>query len=365
MALLPHHADTVGSFLRPQRLTDARNAWRAGNLDADSLRAVEDECITELVRHEEAAGLPAVTDGEFRRDWWHLDFLAELGGIGTQQRERPRDFQGVDESPPIPVVVGKVHHDHPIFVDAFTFLKGVTETAIPKITIPGPGMANLMGGPKVIDADAYPDREQFWDDLVTAYREEVAQLYAAGCRYLQMDDVGFAYLCDSDFRAQMTARGEDADELVIRYRDAMNAVIADRPSDLIVTTHMCRGNFRSKWVASGGYEPIAEPIFGGLDVDAFFLEFDSDRSGGFEPLRHLAPGRTAVLGLVTSKSPELEDKDELKRRIDEATKYVPIEQLALSPQCGFSSTHHGNDLTEQEQWDKVGLVVDVANTVWG
>jgi len=217
-------------------------------------------------------------------------------------------------------------------------------------------MANLMGGSRVIDREVYPDLDRFWDDLVGAYRDKVAALYAAGCRYIQMDDVGFAYLCDPDFREQMVARGDDPDELVIRYRDAMNAVIADRPDDLIVSTHMCRGNFRSRWVASGGYEPIAEQIFGGLDVDAFFLEFDSDRSGGFEPLRHLAPGKTAVLGLVTSKTAELEHPDDLRRRIDEATKYVPLEQLALSPQCGFSSTHHGNDITEDDQWAKLDLV---------
>src|SRR5215207_7935697 len=341
----------VGSMLRPARLAAARAEWRQGRLAHDELEKVEDEAIAELVRHEQAVGMPAVTDGEFRRDWWHLDFLAELGGIGTAQRERPKDFSGEGESPPIPIVVDEVHHDHPIFVDAYRFLHDCVTTAIPKITIPGPGMANLMGGPKVISDEAYP--------------EEVAQLYAAGCRYLQMDDVGFAYLCDADFRAQMTARGEDPDELVIRYRDAMNAVIAGRPDDLIVSTHMCRGNFRSRWVASGGYEPIAEPIFAGLDVDAFFLEFDSDRAGGFEPLRHLAPGRTAVLGLVTSKTPELEDQDDLRHRIDEATKFVPIEQLAISPQCGFSSTHHGNDITEQDQWRKLELVVSTAAAVWG
>src|SRR5215207_6438246 len=355
----------VGSMLRPAHLAAARAEWRQGRLAHEKLEKVEDEAIAELVRHEQAVGMPAVTDGEFRRDWWHLDFLAELGGIGTAQRERPKDFSGEGESPPIPIVVGEVHHDHPIFVDAYRFLHDCATTAIPKITIPGPGMANLMGGPKVISDEAYPDKSKFWDDLVDAYREEVAQLYAAGCRYLQMDDVGFAYLCDADFRAQMTARGEDPDELVIRYRDAMNAVIAGRPDDLIVSTHMCRGNFRSRWVASGGYEPIAEPIFAGLDVDAFFLEFDSDRAGGFEPLRHLAPGRTAVLGLVTSKTPELEDQDDLRHRIDEATKFVPIEQLAISPQCGFSSTHHGNDITEQDQWRKLELVVSTAAAVWG
>lgn len=365
MADFAHHADMVGSLLRPRRLADARAQWRTGAMSADELRSIEDDEIAALVGKQEGVGLRAVTDGEFRRDWWHLDFLERLGGMGTAQRARPKDFSGDGEMPPIPVVVGKVHHVAPIFVDAYRYLQDCATTSIPKITIPGPGMANLMGGPAVISDTAYPDRSLFWDDLVTAYREEVAQLYAAGCRYLQMDDVGFAYLCDADFREQMTARGEDPDALVIRYRDAMNAVIGDRPDDLIVSTHMCRGNFRSRWVASGGYEPIAEQIFGGLDVDAFFLEFDDERSGGFEPLRHLAPGKVAVLGLVTSKVPALEDPDRLKQQIDDATEFVPIEQLALSPQCGFSSTHHGNDLTEDDQWNKLRLVVDVARDVWG
>lgn len=365
MPLLPHHADHVGSLLRPAHLAAARQSWREGQLSADALRTIEDECITELVGHQERVGLGAATDGEFRRDWWHLDFLNGFDGIGLAQRERPANFSGEGESPPIPVVTGKVRHTTPIFVDAFTYLASVTTTAIPKITIPGPGMASFMGGRKVIDATAYPDLDEYWADLVTAYRSEVAALYAAGCRYLQLDDVSFAYLCDPDFREQMRARGDDPDQMIVQHRDAMNAVIADRPADLLVSTHMCRGNFRSRWVASGGYEPIAERIFGGLDVDAFFLEFDSERAGGFEPLRHLAPGKTAVLGLVTTKTPELESEDDLLRRIGEASAFVPVERLALSPQCGFSSTHHGNDLTADDQWNKLDLVVRVSQQVWG
>ena len=365
MTRFSHHADMVGSLLRPAHLSAARAQWHAGEIDVSELRSIEDLAIADLVRKQEAIGLPAVTDGEFRRDWWHLDFLVELGGIDSADRARLKDFSGEGGGPPIPVVTSNVRHEHPIFVDAFSFLRGAASSAVPKITIPGPGMANLMGGSAVIDDDAYPDKSQFWVDLVTAYRGEVDALYAAGCRYLQMDDIGFAYLCDADFRAQVTARGDDPDELIVRYRDAMNAVIAGRPSDLVVSTHMCRGNFRSRWVASGGYEPIAETIFGGLDVDAFFLEFDSDRAGGFEPLRHLAPGKTVVLGLVTSKTPELEDQDELVARVHQASEFVPLEQLALSPQCGFSSSHHGNDLTEDDQWRKLSLVVDVADRVWG
>ena len=365
MPHLPRRADHVGSLLRPQRLASARQAWREGTLDHDALRTIEDESIAEVAAHQERVGLKAITDGEFRRDWWHLDFLSGFEGIGLAQRERPKDFAGAGESPPIPVITGKVRWSGPIFVDAFSYLASVTKQGTPKITIPGPGMAAFMGGRKVIDQTAYPDLDEYWDDLVTAYRQEVDALYAAGCRYLQLDDVSFAYLCDPDFREQMRARGDDPDEMIVRHRDLMNAVIAGRPDDLLITTHMCRGNFRSRWVASGGYEPIAERIFAALDVDAFFLEFDSERAGGFEPLRHLAPGKTAVLGLVTSKTPELEPVDELRKRIEEAAGVVPIDQLALSPQCGFSSTHHGNDLTQDEQWRKLELVVGVSEQVWG
>jgi len=363
VTVFPHHVDMVGSMLRPAELVEARAAHDAGRIDLAALRSVEDQAITALVRREEAVGLPAVTDGEFRRTYWHLDFLTGLGGIEAQERPRPKDFDG-GFKPPIPAVVGKVHHTEPIFADAFGFLADAVTTSLAKVTVPGPGMAHFLGGPSAIDAGTYPDHDAFWDDLAAAYRAEVAMLYSRGCRYLQFDDISFAYLCDSDVRAQMRERGEDPDELVIRYRDALNAVTADRPSDLLVTTHMCRGNFRSKWVASGGYEPVAEAVFGGLDVDAFFLEFDSERAGGFEPLRHLAPGRTAVLGLVTSKTPELERPDDLRRRLDDASKYVPLERLAISPQCGFSSTHHGNDLTEDDQWRKLELLVELADDVW-
>ena len=365
MPLLQHHADQVGSLLRPKKLGDARIAWKSGQLSADSLKKIEDECIIDLVATQERVGIGSITDGEFRRDWWHLDFLSGFKGIDLAQRERPANFQGEGESPPIPVVTGKVRHTKPIFVDAFTFLASISKNITPKITIPGPGMAAFMGGRKTIDQDAYPNLDEYWEDLITAYRSEVAALYAAGCRYLQLDDVSFAYLCDPEFRRQMTARGDDADEMIIRHRDAMNAVVANRPKDLFISTHMCRGNFRSRWVASGGYEPIAERIFGGLDVDAFFLEFDSERSGGFEPLRFLAPGKTAVLGLVTTKTASLENVEDIKMRIEEASKIVPLAQLALSPQCGFSSTHHGNDITADDQWKKLDLVVQVSNQVWG
>ncbi len=360
---LPRRADHVGSLLRPSRLSAARQAWKDGSLPADELRAIEDECISDLAAREAAVGLRSITDGEFRRDWWHLDFLSGFDGIGLAQRERPADFSGEGESPPIPTVVGKVRHSRPIFVDAFAYLASVTDRTA-KITIPGPGMANFMGGRAVVNQDVYPDLDEYWIDLIAAYRDEVDALYAAGCRYLQLDDVSFAYLCDPHFRDQMAARGDDPDKLVLRHRDAMNKVIGDRPADLLVTTHMCRGNFRSRWVASGGYEPIAEPVFGGLEVDAFFLEFDSDRAGGFEPLRHLAADKTAVLGLVTTKTPELEDADVIKRRIDEATEFVPLDRLAVSPQCGFSSSHHGNELTADDQWRKLELVVSVAEQVW-
>jgi 5-methyltetrahydropteroyltriglutamate--homocysteine methyltransferase len=370
MARFPHHADHVGSLLRPARLADARRQWRDGTLPADELRALEDECIRDAVRHQQAIGLGGVTDGEMRRDWWHLDFLAGFDGIGLAQRPRPKDFQGEGDSPPISVVQGAVRHTRPIFVEPFRFLDSVTTsgtagTGLAKITIPGPGMAIFMGGREAVDRAAYPDLDEYWADLVTAYRAEVDALYQAGCRYLQLDDVSFAYLCDPDFREQMRARGDDPDAMITQHRDAMNAVLAGRPDDLLVSTHMCRGNFKSRWVASGGYEPIAERVFGGLAVDAFFLEFDSERAGGFEPLRHVAPGATVVLGLITSKTPDLESEDEITRRIDEAAALVPLDRLALSPQCGFSSTHHGNDLSEDEQWRKLELVANISRRVWG
>jgi 5-methyltetrahydropteroyltriglutamate--homocysteine methyltransferase len=365
MPRFPHHADHVGSLLRPVHLAHARQAWRDGSLPRAELTSIENECVIELVAHQQSLGMPAVTDGEFRRDWWHLDFLGGFDGIELAQRPRPADFAGEGDSPPISVVVGKIRHSTPIFVDAFTFLAASVTVGIPKITIPGPGMASFMGGRASIDLHAYPDLDEYWDDLVQAYRDEIAALYAVGCRYLQLDDVSFAYLCDPDFRQQMRARGDDPDQMIVRHRDAMNAVIAGRPADLLVSTHMCRGNFKSRWVASGGYEPIAERIFGGLDVDAFFLEFDSERAGGFEPLRQLAPDKTVVLGLITTKTAKLESVDELHRRIDEASAIVPLDQLALSPQCGFSSTHHGNDLTADDQWRKLELVLDVSGRVWG
>ena len=364
MPVLPARADHVGSLLRPARLAELRQRWRDGEVADEDLRTVEDECISDVVGHQERIGLRAVTDGELRRDWWHLDFLDGFDGIALAERERPASFQGQGASPPMPVVTGPIRHTTPIFVDSLRYLVAET-SAVAKLTIPGPGVAHLLGGRSAVDETVYPDIDDFWNDLVDAYRAEIDQLYAAGCRYLQIDDVSFAYLCDTDFRARMVERGDDPDDLVVRYRDAINGVIADRPDDLLVTTHMCRGNFRSRWVASGGYEPIAEAVFGGVDVDAFFLEFDSDRAGGFEPLRWIPEGRVAVLGLITTKTPELEDDEEIAGRISVASQVLPLEQLALSPQCGFSSTHHGNEITAQDQWRKLELAVRVADRVWG
>ncbi len=372
MPILPRRCDHVGSLLRPRHLAEARQRWRDGELAAGELTAIEDDAIRHVVEQQHRVGLAAITDGEFRRDWWHLDFLAGFDGIELGERPRPVGFSGTGANPPISIVTGKVSHRRPIFVDAFTYLAATIDEvvddafgAMAKITIPGPGMAYLQGGRAGIDQAAYPDLDEFWSDLVAAYRAEIDALYAAGCRYLQIDDVSFAYLCDADFRKGATERGDDPDDMIRGGRDAMNAVIAGRPDDLLVTTHMCRGNFRSRWVASGGYEPMAETVLGGLDVDAFFMEFDSERAGGFEPLRFLPPGKTVVLGLVTTKVADLEDDDEIVRRIDEASKVVPLGQLALSPQCGFSSTHHGNDLTEDDQWRKLELVARVADRVWG
>jgi 5-methyltetrahydropteroyltriglutamate--homocysteine methyltransferase len=364
MPTLPRRSDHVGSLLRPRQLAEARQRWRDGEQPADELAAIEDDAIRHVVAQQQRVGLAAITDGEFRRDWWHLDFLAGFDGIELGERPRPVGFSGTGANPPISIVTGKISHGRPIFVDAFSFLASVTDET-PKITIPGPAMAYLQGGRAGIDATAYPDLDEFWTDLIAAYRDEVDALYAAGCRYLQIDDVSFAYLCDADFRAGAIERGDDPDDMIRNGRDATNAVVAGRPDDLLVTTHMCRGNFRSRWVASGGYEPMAETVLGGLDVDAFFMEFDSERAGGFEPLRFLPPGKVVALGLVTTKVADLEDDDEIVRRIEEASKVVPLDQLALSPQCGFSSTHHGNDLSEDDQWRKLELVTRVAERVWG
>jgi 5-methyltetrahydropteroyltriglutamate--homocysteine methyltransferase len=363
----PFRADHVGSLLRPAALAEARARWKSGEIDADVLRAAEDEAVREVVRRQEAIGLQAVTDGELRRDWWHLDFLGQLDGVTMTANAGPKfQIAGQGEQPPIATVTGRVGCSRPIMADHFAFLKSVT-TATPKMTIPSPSMLHLRGGRAAISRETYPDLDAFWDDVAAAYRAAIGHLADAGCRYLQLDDITFAYLCDPKVQATCRANGDDPATLPRRYAEVINAALRDRPADMVVTIHTCRGNFKSAWVAEGGYDPVVEAMFS-TAVDGWFMEFDSARAGGFEPLRALpgtAGGPKVVLGLVTTKVGALESKDELKRRIDEAARIVPLERLCLSPQCGFSSTHHGNALSMDDQWRKLERVVEVAREVWG
>jgi len=359
----PYRAEHVGSLLRPAGLAEARAKHKRGELSAEAVRASEDAAIRDAVAMQESLGLQAVTDGEFRRDYWHLDFLSAFSGAEMWEARRLRGFSN-EEQPPVVKITSKVSRGAPIFVDHFKFLKSVA-TGTPKITIPGPALIHLRPGNEAVDPSAYPDVEEFWADFTEGYREEIADLFEAGCRYLQIDDVSFAYLCDEAMRDMVSARGDDPDATLALYVRLINDVLRDRPDGLAVATHMCRGNFKSAWVAQGGYELVAEAVLGGLDVDGFFMEYDSDRAGGFEPLRYVPDDKFVVLGLVTSKSPELEAKDDLKRRVDEAARFVPLERLCLSPQCGFSSTHHGNLVSEDDQRRKLSLVVETAAEIWG
>jgi len=357
----PFHADQVGSLLRPPELREARAKAKAGALAAAELRAVEDRAIATAVRRQEAVGLQAITDGEFRRDFWHLDFLKQLDGIELVPVSG-MTFKAEDV-PPMASVAGKVACSRPIMVEHFRYLKSVTKRT-PKFTIPSPGTAHMRGGRNAISRSVYPDLEEFWADIGTAYRKAIGHLYDAGCRYLQLDDVGFAYLCDAKVRDNFRKNGDDPATLAPVYARAINDALRERPADLAVTMHTCRGNFRSTWFAAGGYQDDVVAAMFTANVDGFFMEYDSERAGGFGPLRLLPQGKKVVLGLVTTKSGALESKDALKRRIDEAARHVPLENLCLSPQCGFSSTHHGNALSEDQQWAKLARVVEVATEVW-
>jgi 5-methyltetrahydropteroyltriglutamate--homocysteine methyltransferase len=364
----PFRADHVGSLLRPQSLLDARAARQRGEISPERLRAAEDEAIRDAIRLQQDIGLQSATDGEFRRDSWHMDFLKGFANVAEVPSKIPARFQSesgsVEYLPPTLEVQGKLGRPHPIFVDHFQFVQANTRVT-PKLTIPSPSCMHFRGGRAAIDHEAYPEMAEFYADLARVYNEEVRELAAAGCRYLQIDEVYIAYLCDPKLRAQVQALGEDPETLPRTYIDMINGVVAGRPSDMTVCMHLCRGNNQSGWVAEGGYEPVAEILFNEADVTGYFLEFDSERAGGFAPLRFLPKGKTVVLGLVTTKKGMLESKDAIKRRIDEAAKFVPIEQLALSPQCGFASTVAGNRLTVEEQAAKLRLVVDVARDVWG
>jgi 5-methyltetrahydropteroyltriglutamate--homocysteine methyltransferase len=358
----PFRADHVGSLLRPAALHEARARAKAGALSPGGLRAIEDRLIGEAVAKQEALGLRLATDGEYRRDFWHLDFLRQLDGVGLTAPVG-MTFKAEDV-PPMATVTGRVGCPRPIMVDDFAFVSSVATRATPKLTIPSPAMLHLRGGRNAISRDVYPDLAAFWADAAAAYRTAIAHIAAAGCTYLQLDDVSWAYLCDPKVRENFRANGDDPGPLHRVYADAINQAIAGRPRGMTLTMHTCRGNFRSTWFASGDYaDEVVEAMFG-IAVDAFFMEWDTDRAGGFEPLRLLPRDKTVVLGLVTTKSGALESKDALRRRIDEAAKHVPLERLCLSPQCGFASTHHGNALTEDEQWRKLERVVEVARDVW-
>ena len=365
-SLPPFRADHVGSLLRPRDLAEARAAHKAGVLSAEALRTVEDRCIESAIRKQEELGMRAVTDGEYRRAYWHFDFVSGLDGVEIYEPAQKIMFKGGVPIPHALRVTGRIGWTKPVMVDNFRFVATHVKSAIPKMTIPSPSVVHFRGGRLAIDAKTYPDLDMFFADLGEAYNKAVAAFGAAGCRYLQLDEVNIAYLCDPEQIAGLKARGEHVENLLAIYAGMLNRAIEGRPDGMAISMHLCRGNFRSHWVASGGYEPVAEVLFNQINSDAYFMEYDSDRAGGFEPLRFVPRGhKVVVLGLVTSKLGSLESKDELTRRIDQAAEYLPLEQLALSPQCGFASTEEGNTLTEEEQWAKLRLCIEVAREVWG
>ena len=361
----PFKADHVGSLLRPSELKQARAKRERGEISADDLAAAEDIAIVAAIHKQESVGLSGVTDGEFRRAFWHFDFLEALEGVESYEAGQGIQFKGGQTKPKGLRVVAKIAapERHPM-VEHFRFLKDHTR-ATAKMTIPSPSVLHYRGGRQAIDKSVYPDMDEFYRDLGLAYRQVVRQFADTGCRYLQLDEVNFTYLCDTDQRQMLKDRGDDPEKLPGIYAAMINSAIADRPADMRITMHSCRGNFRSMWIAQGGYEPVAEVLFRQINVDGYFLEYDSDRAGSFEPLRLLPKDKIAVLGLVTSKTGELESKEVLKRRLDEASKFIDLEQVCLSPQCGFASTEEGNVLTGDQQWAKLARIVEVAGEVWG
>jgi len=363
----PFRADHVGSFLRPKELIEARDKWKAGKITPQQLRAIEDDAIRGVVKWQEDIGLEGITDGEFRREYFHIDFLEQLDGVEThagftsQFHTKTGD---VGFAPPVLKVTGKVKHAKPIQLADFKFLKSVTKHT-PKVTIPSPTMLHFRGARAGISIEAYPDMDEFFHDVAAAYRDEIKSLGDAGCTYLQLDDTNLAYLCDPKMREAARGRGLDPDQLPRDYAKLINEAIKDKPAGMTICTHLCRGNFKSAWVAEGGYEPVAEVLFNDLNVDGYFLEYDDERSGDFRPLRFLPKNKTMVLGLVTTKLGEVESKDAIKRRIDEAAKFAPLEQFCLSPQCGFSSTVHGNEIALESQAGKMRMIREIAEEVWG
>jgi 5-methyltetrahydropteroyltriglutamate--homocysteine methyltransferase len=361
----PFRADHVGSLLRPAALKEARARREKNEISAEDLKAVEDREIEQVIRRQEEVGLKSITDGEFRRAFWNYDFLGRLDGVEAYLGERKIKFQGPQPRPMMLRVTGKLGRfsGHPM-LDHFGFVQAHTR-ATPKMTIPSPTSLHFRYGRDAVPEAIYPDMDDFYADLGDTYRQAVRAFADAGCRYLQLDEVNFAYLCDPKLRAQVRDRGEDPELLPSAYAGMINRAISDVPAGMTITMHLCRGNFQSTFVASGGYEPVAELLFNTIRVNGYFMEYDTERAGGFEPLRFVPKDKTVVLGLVTSKSGRLEAKDEIRRRIDQAAKYVPLEQLALSPQCGFASTEEGNILAEDEQWAKLALIVEIADEVWG
>ena len=361
----PYRADEVGSLLRTQPVKDARAKCEKGQMTPAELARIEDEEIKKVIRKQEEVGLQLATDGEFRRSWWHFDFFWKLTGCERVVLDQGIQFHGVQTKPESLRVTAKLDFpaDHPM-LGHFKFLKANTKVT-PKMTIPSPSVMHFRGGRNAISKEAYPDMEGYFEDLAKVYGKAIKAFYDAGCRYLQLDDTVWAYLCSEKEKEEARKRGEEADKLPAIYAKVINTALKSKPADMVITTHVCRGNFRSTWISEGGYEPVAEVLLGGIDYDGYFLEYDSERAGGLEPLRFLPKGKKrVVVGLVTSKSGTLEKTDDIKRRLEEASKYAPIEQLCLSPQCGFASTEEGNVLTEDQQWAKLKMIVDISKEVW-
>jgi 5-methyltetrahydropteroyltriglutamate--homocysteine methyltransferase len=360
-------ADHVGSFLRPPALLQARDRYfKTKDISAEQLRAAEDAAIREVVKFQEDLGFKIITDGEYRREYFHIDFLTQLGGV-VERGGLPIKFHKadgeLDYAPPSLKIEGRIRHLHNIQLQDYEFLESATRQ-VAKVPIPSPTMLHFRGGTTAVKT-VYPDIEEFFADVASAYREEIASLAAAGCTYVQLDDTNMAYLCDTKQREAARARGDDPDVLPHRYAKLVNESLRDRPDNMTIAMHLCRGNFRSHWAAEGGYEPVAEALFNEFDVDVYLLEYDDARSGDYAPLRHLPKDKLVVMGLVTTKLGELESKDDIKRRLDEAARYMPLEQMCLSPQCGFSSTVHGNDVLVAQQAAKCRLVIETAREVWG
>lgn len=361
-------ADHVGGFLRPKYLLDARQQFANQQINIEQLRKIEDNAIAEVVQLQQEVGIRSTTDGEFRRTYFHLDFLQQLGGVTTDAPITVRDSEGNEKLlPPNIRVIDKVTHIKAIQLADFNYLKSVTPIdSVAKVTIPSPTMLHFRGGRQGINEQAYPLLEpDFYNDVAKAYAQELTLLYHAGCRHVQMDDTNLAYLCDEKMREAARQRGDDPNLLPYKYAEFINKVVDLKPKDLVLSIHLCRGNFKSTFAASGHYGPVAEALLSEMKLDGYFLEYDDERSGGFEPLKYLAKGKIAILGLISSKFPQLENPDDIKRRIDQATKYTSLEQLALSPQCGFSSTVHGNNINQQQQRAKLQLTVDIARSIWG